>query len=124
PGVLGDAGDAKLARQQVRLFMPRVGIAWRPSDKVVVRAGAVWCDTIQHLNTFTIFNLMPPKAGSQVYQTAYVAGQTVPVDAVNGSAVSVATFKYAPTSPVLTLNDPFLTQATGAAVVCKRLSNP
>jgi hypothetical protein len=117
PGVLGDAGDQKLAHQRVKFFMPRVGIAWRPTDKWVIRTGAGWFDNIQHLNTFTIFNLMPPKAGSQVYQAAYVAGQTVPVDAVNGSTVNIATFKYAPTSPVLTLNDPFLTQATGAAVI-------
>ena len=64
--------------------MPRIGIAYRPTDKTVIRMGAGWFDNIQHLNTFTIFNLMPPKAGSQAYQTSYVAGQTVPVNAVNG----------------------------------------
>ena len=43
--------------------MPRIGIAYRPTDKTVIRMGAGWFDNIQHLNTFTIFNLMPPKAG-------------------------------------------------------------
>ena len=77
--------------------------------------GAGWFDNIQHLNTFTIFNLMPPKAGSQAYQTSYVAAQTVPVNAANGQTVNLQTFRYAPTSPVLTLNDPFLTSTGGAA---------
>jgi hypothetical protein len=117
PGVLGPAGSVKFIQQKIRFFMPRVGIAYRPTDKWVIRAGAGWFDNIQHLNTFTIFNLMPPKAGSQVYQTAYVAGQNVPVNAVNGQTINVSTFRYAPTSPVLTLDDPFLTRSTGAAVV-------
>ena len=117
PGVLGPAGNVKLVEQHLRFFMPRVGIAYRPTDKWVIRTGAGWFDNIQHLNTFTIFNLMPPKAGSQVYQTAYVAGQTVPVNAVNGQNVNVQTFRYAPTSPVLSFDDPFLARATGAAVV-------
>jgi hypothetical protein len=117
PGRVDESGAVKLARQQLKFFMPRVGFAFRPTEKWVLRAGAGWFDNIQHLNTFTIFNLMPPKAGSQVYQTAYVAGQTVPVNAVNGQTVNVQTFRYAPTSAVLTLDDPFLTRATGAAVV-------
>src|SRR5439155_7938807 len=116
PGALGEAGSVKLVKQQFRFFMPRIGIAWRPAEKWVIRTGAGWFDNIQHLNTFTIFNLMPPKAGSQVYQTAYVAGQTVPVNAANGTNPSIPTFKYAPTSPVLTLDDPFLTRSSGAAV--------
>src|SRR4051794_1069002 len=97
--------------------MPRVGIAWRPSEKWVIRTGGGWFDNIQHLNTFTIFNLMPPKAGSQGYQTSYVAAGTVPVNAANGQTVNVQTFKYAPGSPVLTLNDPFLTASGGSSVV-------
>lgn len=117
PGVLGEDGAVKLTKQQTRFFMPRVGIAFRPTEKWVIRAGAGWFDNIQHLNTFTIFNLMPPKAGSQAYQTSYVAAQTVPVNASNGSTVNVQTFRYAPGSPVLSLNDPFLANTGGGAVV-------
>lgn len=117
PGVLGEEGAKKLTKQQLRFFMPRIGIAYRPTEKTVIRMGAGWFDNIQHLNTFTIFNLMPPKAGSQAYQTSYVAAQTVPVNAVNGQTVNLQTFRYAPTSPVLTLNDPFLTSTAGASVV-------
>ena len=103
PGVLGEEERKKLTKQQIRFFMPRIGIAFRPTEKTVIRMGAGWFDNIQHLNTFTIFNLMPPKAGSQAYQTSYVAAQTVPVNAVNGQTINLQTFRYAPTSPVLTL---------------------
>ena len=117
PGVLGEEGAKKLTKQQLRFFMPRIGIAFRPTEKTVIRMGAGWFDNIQHLNTFTIFNLMPPKAGSQAYQTSSVAAQTVPVNAANGQTINLQTFRYAPNSPVLTLNDPFLTSTGGAAVV-------
>jgi hypothetical protein len=117
PAQVGPAGNVKLMKQQVRFFMPRIGIAYRPADKWVLRIGGGWFDTIQHLNTFTIFNLMPPKAGSQVYTSSYVAAQTVPVSAANGSTVNLSTFRYAPNTPILTLNDPFLTRGGGAAVV-------
>ena len=49
--------------------MPRIGIAWRPIDKTVIRIGGGWFDNINHMNTLTIFNLMPPKSGSDLYQT-------------------------------------------------------
>ena len=99
PGVLGEEGAKKLTKQQLRFFMPRIGIAFRPTEKTVIRMGAGWFDNIQHLNTFTIFNLMPPKAGSQAYQTSYVAAQSVPVNAANGQTINLQTFRYAPTLP-------------------------
>ena len=117
PGVLGEGGAKKLSQQQVRFFMPRIGIAFRPTDKTVIRMGAGWFDNIQHLNTFTIFNLMPPKAGSQAYQTSYVAGANRAGECrewTNGQFRRSGTL---PTSPVLTLNDPFLTSTGGASVV-------
>ncbi|MBL8211155.1 MAG: carboxypeptidase regulatory-like domain-containing protein [Bryobacterales bacterium] len=117
PGELGAAGAKKLMQQQFRFFMPRIGIAFRPTDKTVIRVGAGWFDNIQHLNTFTIFNLMPPKAGSQLYQTAMTAAQTIPVTAANGNVVNVNTLRYAATSPQLTLDDPFQTRSTGGSVV-------
>jgi hypothetical protein len=108
PGALGPAGAVKLTKQSVRFYMPRVGIAFRPTDKWVIRTGAGWFDNINHINTWTIFNLMPPKAGSQVYQVS-----TRPPTTAAGATQSV----YAPGSPVLTLNDPFLTRTGGAGVI-------
>ena len=57
----------KLWKQDVRFFMPRIGIAYRPSDKWVFRIGGGMFDNINHLNNFTILNLMPPKSGSLIY---------------------------------------------------------
>ncbi len=118
PGALGESGAVKLAAQQrFRFFMPRIGIAYRPTDKWVIRTGAGWFDNIQHQNTYTIFNLMPPKAGSQVYNTSMRVGTPFNVPAANGSSVSISTQTYVPGSNVLTLDDPFLTRATGTATV-------
>lgn len=118
PGALGEAGALKLARQQrFRFLMPRVGIAFRPTDKWVIRTGAGWFDNLQHQNTFTIFNLMPPKAGSQVYLTSMRVAQTVPVLGSNGQNYNVSTQTYVPGSNVLTLSDPFLTQGGGSRVI-------
>ena len=40
PAAVGEGGDIKLWKQDVRFFMPRLGIAYRPSEKWVVRMGA------------------------------------------------------------------------------------
>jgi len=120
PTALGEAGAVKLAKQlRFRFFMPRIGIAFRPTDKWVLRMGAGWFDNIQHQNTYTIFNLMPPKAGSQVYTTSMRVAQTVNVAAANGTNIPIATQTYVPGTPVLTLDDPFLTRATGASAVVR-----
>ncbi|HUQ95245.1 MAG TPA: TonB-dependent receptor [Bryobacteraceae bacterium] len=116
PRALGDAGAVKLARQQrFRFFMPRVGIAFRPTDKWVIRTGAGWFDNIQHQNTFTIFNLMPPKAGSQVYLTSMRAANTFNAVGANGQNYPITTQTYVPGSNILTLDDPFLTRGGGTS---------
>ncbi len=61
---VGETGAVKLFKQDVKFFMPRVGIAYRPREKWVFRIGGGWFDNINHMNTWTILNLMPPKSGS------------------------------------------------------------
>ncbi|MBI1792295.1 MAG: TonB-dependent receptor [Acidobacteria bacterium] len=121
PGALGDAGAQKLTRQQrFRFFMPRVGIAFRPTDKWVIRTGVGWFDNLQHQNTYTIFNLMPPKAGSQVYLTSMRVLAPDPKNDVvgaNGQTYSISTQTYAPGSNILTLDDPFLTRGGGVTQI-------
>lgn len=118
PTQVNEQGAVKLTRQQVKFFMPRIGIAYRPTDKWVIRTGVGWFDSIQHLNTFTIFNLMPPKAGSQVYNTTMqiLPTQTLPSNGPGGS-FNFTPQRYAPGSTILTLDDPFLTRTTGSSVV-------
>jgi hypothetical protein len=118
PAALGEAGAVKVAAQQrFRFFMPRVGIAFRPTEKWVIRTGAGWFDNIQHQNTFTILNLMPPKAGSQVYNTSMRPAQNFTVPGANGQNYTITSQTYAPGSNILTLNDPFLTRGGGAGTV-------
>jgi hypothetical protein len=118
PQRVDESGAVKLTRQQVKFFMPRIGIAYRPTEKWVIRTGAGWFDTIQHSNTFTIFNLMPPKAGSQVYNTTMqvLPTQTLPSNGPTGT-FNFTPQRYAPGSNILTFDDPFLTRTGGSTVV-------
>ena len=116
PPSVDEKGAVKLWNQRVGFFMPRAGLAFRPTDKWVVRMGAGWFDNIQHLNNWTILNLMPPKSGSLLYQSVTDAFQTIPVTAADGSTSQIVTRKYRAGSPILTLDDTFLTKSGGVAV--------
>jgi hypothetical protein len=82
-------------------------LAYRPTDKWVVRVGAGWFDNIEHLNNWTILNLMPPKSGSLVSTTITDAFQTIPVGNADGSTTNVPTRKFRDGTAILTLSDPF-----------------
>ena len=110
PSAADSTGAVKLWKQRPGFFMPRIGLAFRPTEKWVLRAGAGWFDNIQHLNNWTILNLMPPKSGSLVTQSVTDAGTPVPIGNLDGTTTNVPTRKYRAGVPVLTLNDPF--QAT------------
>jgi hypothetical protein len=105
PYTVSEAGAVRLFNQDVRFFMPRLGITFRPTDKWVIRTGAGWFDNINHLNTWTIFNLMPPKSGSLLFQSV--------TEVVPGTNFR----RFTPGQPILTLNDPFLQNVSGTATV-------
>jgi Carboxypeptidase regulatory-like domain/TonB dependent receptor len=107
PPTVDEKGAVKLWKQRHGFFMPRVGIAFRPTDKWVIRTGAGWFDNIEHLNNWTILNLMPPKSGSLVTQSVTDAFSTVPISNADGSTTNAATRIYRAGVPVLTLSDPF-----------------
>jgi hypothetical protein len=101
-------------RTDNRFFMPRLGIAYRATDKWVIRTGAGWFANAQQMNNMTILNLQPPKSGTfafnQITDTAGViqyeyAGITYPLQ----------TRRFRPGSTVLTLANPFPGQGTAAA---------
>jgi hypothetical protein len=121
PPTVDEKGAVRLFDQKYRFFMPRVGIAWRPTEKWVVRAGAGWFDNINHLNTWTIFNLMPPKSGSLLFQSVNDVFQTTPVVGADGATYNVSTRIYRAGRPILTLDDPFL-QKTGAAATVRPIN--
>jgi len=115
PNQADETGAIKLWKQDVRFFMPRVGIAFRPTEKWVIRTGAGWFDNINHMNTWTILNLNPPKSGVFDFFSQTEAAAPVNVTRVDGQTVSVATRRFTPGFPVLSLNDPFLQNAGAAA---------
>lgn len=110
PASLGDAGAIGLFKSK-NFFMPRLGITFRPTDKWVIRTGAGYFDNINHLNTWTIFNLMPPKSGSLLFNSVTDVAQTIPVTGGTGQTVPLQTRRYRAGQPILTLNDPFLQSA-------------
>jgi len=113
PTALGDPGAIPLFPTR-NYFMPRLGITFRPTDKLVFRVGAGLFDNINHLNTWTIFNLMPPKSGSLIFNSVTDVAQNIPVVGGTGQTVNLQTRRFRPGQPVLTLNDPFL-QGAGVA---------
>jgi hypothetical protein len=117
PTSVDEKGAVKLYDQDVRFFMPRIGVAYRPWNKWVFRLGAGWFDNINHTNTFTIFNLMPPKSGSLQYDSVTDLAETVNAPASNGQTYALRTRRYRAGSPILTLDDPFLTRTTAQAAV-------
>ena len=121
PPSLGSDGAVKLWRQDTRFFMPRIGIAWRPTEKWVVRTGAGYFDNIMHWNAYTILNLNPPKSGSVFFQQVTDNVSTIPVVAVDGNTYNVQTRKIRDTNRAITLNDPFLRAVGG---VSDRAGNP
>jgi hypothetical protein len=63
PGVIADLYD--INKKQI---MPRLGIAYRLTDKTVLRLGAGQFFNAQQTNNFSILNLNPPFSGSTVFQ--------------------------------------------------------
>jgi hypothetical protein len=111
PSTVDEKGAVKLFKQDVKFFMPRLGIAYRPWDKWVFRIGAGWFDNITHQNNWTILNLMPPKSGSLLFNSVTDIAQTIQAPGADGATTSVPIRQYRPGQPILTMNDPFLTQS-------------
>jgi len=117
PERVDESGAIKLMKQNpFRLFMPRLGIAYRMNEKTVLRTGAGWFDNLDHQNTWTILNLMPPKSGSQRFTSVTDNAQLIPVTGADGRTYDVRTRMYRPGQNALTLEDPFLQNTGGAAV--------
>ena len=103
PGQLGSAGKVPLWAQEYRYVMPRVGIAYRPTSKWVIRTGSGWFTTPRHFNTYSLLSNMPPLSGSEQFNAV-----TDPT--------AQGTRMFRPGSPILTLDNPFV-GTPGAAPV-------
>ena len=78
-------------------FEPRLGLAYRLSDKTVIRTGAGIYYNVQQLNNYTILNLNPPLSGSTPFTNTASNGvitNSNPITLVNPFGV------LSPTSPI------------------------
>lgn len=76
---------------QKKLFMPRLGFAYRWTDHWVVRGGFGIYYNVHQLNNYTILNLNPPKSGTANFANSSTGGRIT----------------NAATQPVLTYAAPF-----------------
>ena len=108
PPAVGPGGDVKLFHQDVRFFMPRLGIAYRPSEKWVVRVGAGYFDNLMHWNNWSILNLNPPLAAATEFIQSVDVAQTLMLTGLDGAQHTVRTRRFRNNDAAITLNDPFL----------------
>lgn len=95
PNVESPEARQKFWKQVSPFFQPRLGIAYRPSGKWVVRAGAGQYTSPQHFVQISTANLMPPLSGFQQF------------DSITDSVPGSSTRRFRPGLPILTLDDPF-----------------
>ena len=114
-GTVNDpSGKVNLWKQQGVFYQPRLGIAYRPAEGWVIRTGAGYFSNIDHMNTWTILNLNPPLSGSLNFDSVTDTSGSVTLQGINGP-VERTLRMYRPGNPILTLDDPFLTQTGGTA---------
>ena len=115
PTVVPEPGqNFKFYNPEKRFFMPRIGLAYRASEKWVVRSGVGWFANAQQLNNFSILNLQPPLSGTFGFLPVTDLGQVIPIS-YGGQDYNVQTRRFRPGSTVLTLDNPFPGQGTAAA---------
>lgn len=70
PMLAPNPGDNKAFLYDInyRQFMPRLGIAYRITERTVLRTGAGLFYNAKQMNNFQIFNLQPPFSGSNLFQ--------------------------------------------------------
>ena len=108
PPELGEGGAIKLFHQDVRFFMPRLGIAYRPTEKWVVRTAAGYFDNLMHWNNWSILNLNPPLAAATEFIQTMDPAQSITVSGIGGEPVTLRTQRFRDNNLAITLDDPFL----------------
>ncbi|MCC6858905.1 MAG: TonB-dependent receptor [Bryobacterales bacterium] len=97
-----------------RYFMPRVGLAYRLTEKWVIRSGAGWFANAQQFNNWTILALLPPRSGQLTFSSVTDVAQTFDY-AYGGKTYTVQTRKYRPNTPIITLDNVFPGSGTAPA---------
>jgi hypothetical protein len=106
--------DFDFYRKDNRYFMPRIGLAYRATDKWVIRTGGGWFANVQQMNNMTILDLQPPYSGTFGFNQVDQAALSLPVS-YGGQNYTINTRRFTPGSQILTLDNPFPGQGTAAA---------
>ncbi|HUQ93672.1 MAG TPA: TonB-dependent receptor [Bryobacteraceae bacterium] len=117
-----DAAKGKLWRQSWGFLQPRLGIAYRPTAKWVVRMGAGQYSSPQHFVQISTANLHPPLSGNQQFDSVTDAAGTVPV-VYSGQTYNSQLRRFRPGAPVLTLDNPFAGSTQARAVGVRMFQN-
>ena len=78
-----------------RYFMPRVGIAYRVTDKWVIRTGSGWFVNAQQMNNMTILDLQPPFSGTYGWNQVDQPAQALAYS-YGGQNYNIQTRKFTP----------------------------
>lgn len=97
-----------------RYFMPRLGIAYRATDKWVLRVGGGWYANAQQTNNMSILALLPPFSGTFAWNMVDQAAMTIPYSYA-GQTYNLNTRMFVPGSQILTLDNPFPGSGTTAS---------
>lgn len=115
PTMVPDPGqDFDFYGPETRFFMPRVGFAYRVSDKTVIRVGGGWYANAQQTNNMSILALQPPFSGTFGWNMVDQAAQTLTYPYA-GQNYTINTRRFTPGSQILTLDNPFPGQGTTAS---------
>lgn len=108
PTVIPEAGTKKWPPYDSikGYFMPRVGLAYRVTDKWVIRAGSGWFVNAQQLNNYTVLNLQPPISGTVGFNSVTDVASTMQYQYA-GRTYNIQTRQFRPGSQVLTLDNAF-----------------
>ncbi len=101
-----DTPNFKLANTDNRYVMPRVGLAYRVTDKWVIRAGSGWFVNAQQLDNYQILGRQPP------YGAAFTFNQVTDVAQVlrysySGQNYNVQTRRIRAGTPVISFDNIF-----------------
>ncbi len=107
---------AALANSDNRYFMPRIGLAYRATDKWVIRSGFGWFANAQQLDNYQILGRQPPYGAALNYNQVTDVAQVIPYSYA-GQNYSIQTRRIRAGTPVLTLQNLFPGAGTAPARV-------
>ncbi len=112
--VPGIREKAALAQSDNRYFMPRLGLAYRATDKWVIRSGFGWFVNAQQLDNYQILGRQPPYGAALNYNQVTDVAQVIPFSYA-GQNYNIQTRRIRAGTDVLTLQNLFPGQGTAPA---------